>query len=255
MILWDVSGVLFKSDTWRLSFYEIGWSACAQYLLVDRKSIDHLKSILFDDLLFRLNPKETQEELARMPDGSKMSPMMMAWLKGEVNGPEMIRSLKALIEELDRKNYFYSKRERDLILKVIKVVFDPAIIARYTKPINKGAELLNESRANGNRNGIVSNWDSLSFDHLNNSPHGKSVFSLVEANDIFISGKCGLIKPNQKLFETILERCNVIPEKCFFIDDQPENIAAAAQSGIKGHCLGDGDYKRLKEVLIGHGYL
>jgi FMN phosphatase YigB (HAD superfamily) len=255
MILWDVSGVLFKSDTWRLSFFEVGWGACAAYLLIDRKSIDHLKCILFDDLLFRLQVNDCPLQAARMPDGSQMSPMMMAWLKGMVSGYELIDQLGTLVHQLDQEKYFKSKRERNLVLKLIRIVFDPAVISQYTKPIKPGLALLKESQIKGNRNGIVSNWDSLSFDYLNQTEQGKSVFSIVHSNDIFISGKYGLIKPESTFFQRILEQCHVDPSKCFFIDDQPENIEAAAECGINGHCLADGDYGRLRNILLEHGYL
>lgn len=43
----------------------------------------------------------------------------------------------------------------------------------------------------------------------------------------------GLRKPDPAIYEYILSRHNLIPEQTFFMDDNPDNIAAAGALGIK----------------------
>jgi 2-haloacid dehalogenase len=48
----------------------------------------------------------------------------------------------------------------------------------------------------------------------------------------FISGLEGVIKPDSEYFERALERFNLRPDEVLFIDDRPENTAAARALGM-----------------------
>ncbi|NCO97404.1 MAG: hypothetical protein COY38_02935 [Candidatus Aenigmarchaeota archaeon CG_4_10_14_0_8_um_filter_37_24] len=48
-----------------------------------------------------------------------------------------------------------------------------------------------------------------------------------------MSNEVGLIKPDPKIYELILERLEVGPEKCVFIDDREGNLRPARELGIK----------------------
>lgn len=41
-----------------------------------------------------------------------------------------------------------------------------------------------------------------------------------------------LLKPNPKIYEYIIEKYQLIPEECIFIDDRMENVEAAIQAGF-----------------------
>ena len=49
-----------------------------------------------------------------------------------------------------------------------------------------------------------------------------------------VSGAEGLVKPDHRLFRVLLERYNLKAEDCIFIDDNPDNVAAAKDLGITG---------------------
>jgi len=51
---------------------------------------------------------------------------------------------------------------------------------------------------------------------------------------IFTSYELGSIKPEPAGFKAVLEYLAIPPEKVIFIDDLPENVAAAAGMGMKG---------------------
>lgn len=55
-------------------------------------------------------------------------------------------------------------------------------------------------------------------------------FDLVEG--CVISGLEGVAKPDQKIFEILLSRYGLDPAETIFIDDQPANVAAAAELGV-----------------------
>lgn len=49
----------------------------------------------------------------------------------------------------------------------------------------------------------------------------------------FISGDLKVEKPNPEIYEIVLEKLNIKPEECIFVDDQTKNCIAAEKLGIK----------------------
>ena len=43
------------------------------------------------------------------------------------------------------------------------------------------------------------------------------------------------MKQDKELFKILLEKFHLNPEECFFIDNNPKNIAIAEEFGIKGY--------------------
>lgn len=48
------------------------------------------------------------------------------------------------------------------------------------------------------------------------------------------SYKIHKLKPDPKIYEALFKDNNVIPEECLFLDDLPQNIAAAENAGMNG---------------------
>jgi putative hydrolase of the HAD superfamily len=57
---------------------------------------------------------------------------------------------------------------------------------------------------------------------------------------MYMSYKCGVMKPDERLFRHVLETENIIPEETLFVDDGPRNIEAAARLGVKTFCPKNG---------------
>ena len=51
--------------------------------------------------------------------------------------------------------------------------------------------------------------------------------------DILVSGKEKLKKPDPKIYHLLLERNNISPEQALFIDDSHRNVRAAREEGIR----------------------
>ena len=49
---------------------------------------------------------------------------------------------------------------------------------------------------------------------------------------LVISGLEGVIKPDPRIFEILLDRHGLTPRSTFFVDDQPRNVAAARALGF-----------------------
>jgi putative hydrolase of the HAD superfamily len=53
-------------------------------------------------------------------------------------------------------------------------------------------------------------------------------------NYIF-SNEVGFTKPDYRIFQIALDRFDLTPTQCIFVDDQPENVEAARSLGISAH--------------------
>ena len=62
------------------------------------------------------------------------------------------------------------------------------------------------------------------------------------------SGVCRMMKPNADIYHYMLSECGIPADETLFIDDNPQNIAAARACGIHGY-LFDGDVPRLRAHL------
>ena len=74
----------------------------------------------------------------------------------------------------------------------------------------------------------LSNWSREKFDTVK----AELVF-LPLLEDYLISGDAGVIKPDERIYNMLLERIGRPAGECVFIDDSPENILAAEHLGIQ----------------------
>lgn len=51
-------------------------------------------------------------------------------------------------------------------------------------------------------------------------------------DEIFLSFEMGVVKPDRRIFEAVMQRCDVTPQDIFFIDDSQRNCEGARQCGI-----------------------
>lgn len=51
-------------------------------------------------------------------------------------------------------------------------------------------------------------------------------------DDVFISSRLGIIKPDRRIFEHAIGRFGIMPEEAVFIDDQQIHVTGAQQTGL-----------------------
>ena len=81
---------------------------------------------------------------------------------------------------------------------------------------------------------ILSNFPGDQFDNFM-----KENKFLNEFDDMVISGKVGLKKPDKRIYELAIKKFDCNPSKTLFIDDRPENTEAAQNLGINIITLDD----------------
>ena len=62
------------------------------------------------------------------------------------------------------------------------------------------------------------------------------------------SARCGLVKPDVRIYEYLCDTYGLIPDETLFIDDRADNVEAAQKIGIHGYIF-DGDAAKLRAYL------
>lgn len=72
------------------------------------------------------------------------------------------------------------------------------------------------------------------------SLHCKTQFTFLDYVDgMVVSSRCKLIKPDKRIYQTLMSKYNLIADECVFLDDRAENTAAAALLGMKTITVSD----------------
>ena len=90
-------------------------------------------------------------------------------------------------------------------------------------------DLIKELKGKGYRVFGLSNWSEETFSLVR---HVYPVLDLME--DMVISGIERVMKPDPKIFQLAMQRFGIKAEETVFIDDNPDNVAAANALGITG---------------------
>lgn len=247
VIIWDLGNTLLQPNKFGFAT-RIGIADFILYPLLEWRNPAEIKNIVFDVLNEIEKPQNTKYK-AKSDDGTILPAVMCDWLTGEKETKEILRTADKKINELDKVGYFYSAREKRLVKKSIKAMFDPQHLANCMMPIRSGMSLLDECARRGHELFILSNWDSASFNHLAHTRQGKKLLKYFEPDHVIISGELGIIKPEPKVYTDLIKKFKLNPANCIIIDDQLDNIMSAKKCGMTGLWLENHDYRKLKKEL------
>lgn len=107
-------------------------------------------------------------------------------------------------------------------------LFDKRYFDMLTGEVPGMRELLKEIMQHYEVYGLT-NWSMETF------PTARERFGILQMIDRYVvSAAERLIKPDPRLFQVLLDRYGLTAEECTFIDDNPDNVAAARKMGMKG---------------------
>lgn len=111
--------------------------------------------------------------------------------------------------------------------------------------------------------GIISNTNVVQWPHILTFPTLKLREDGGTMDFHAASYQERIVKPSLEIFEIALERAREVhlrrfgemlsPTQCIFIDDAPENVAAARSLGIHGHPTVGGEYSHIANILEWYG--
>lgn len=95
-------------------------------------------------------------------------------------------------------------------------------------PVEGADALVDDLRAAGVRVLGLTNWSAETF-HV--APRTAPVVGRLE--DVLVSGREGLAKPDPRIFELATRRFRLDPARTLFTDDSPVNVEAGARAGFR----------------------
>ena len=114
-------------------------------------------------------------------------------------------------------------------------------------PLIEGMEnIITTLKNKGKKLYLLSNISIGFADNYCKNTDVERVLSLFDG--LVFSGKIGLVKPNADIFNYLLNKFDLKPEKTIFIDDNIRNIDGAKSLGINGY-LFDGDVEKIKSII------
>lgn len=247
VIIWDFGGITFNPDKVGVAF-NIGIHHFLTYMFLDFQN-PNIQDMLFGFLEEIQKPDGKQVAVAGTAEGTPLPPIMCDWQAGKISGQEIIAKVKKNIKIFEKLGYFRSEREKILVEKTINAMFNPKVLANNVYPVKAGIDLLKDCAFARNGDGTkkniniaFSNWDERSFDIFYKI--NKKYFKYFD--EIVISGHIGLIKPDERAFQYVIDKFNLNPRDCILIDDQKVNVKGAEKCGIKTLLLKNMNYKELR---------
>lgn len=118
---------------------------------------------------------------------------------------------------------YLPKRLHKYIDKVFDVVFGTTVPFDYSVP------LIQSLKEAGYKLYYLSNWNKTGFELC--EKNGSFPFKKYFDGGI-VSYEVGLLKPDNKIYELLIEKYHINPKTAMFFDDKKENIAAANKVGL-----------------------
>lgn len=106
----------------------------------------------------------------------------------------------------------------------------------------RNLDMITSLRSKGYRIILLSNTNPFMMDWAMSAEFDGRGHSLAYYMDaLYMSYKCGMMKPDERLFRHVIEAEGIVPGETLFVDDGPRNVEVAAQLGINTFCPGNGD--------------
>lgn len=229
--VFDLGGVLFNTQTPIRSLYkEITLKTLLKYALHPYTTKYNIKGRMLN-CLDKIKKRTEDHHFIDLPvdeQGNPLPLLMQEWLAGTISCDNAIAHIKNAVN--DNPDLFNCPIERKFILKIMSFIFNPKRFIETQEVHPDAIKIVTKLKENGFQVYALSNWDPESF-VLMQEKH-QDLFSLFDG--IMISGGEGLVKPSPLFYHAFLNKYNLDPKLCIFIDDQKINILGAQSVGMHG---------------------
>ena len=224
-LIFDLFGVLFKFDTIPAIRYLGVCDVILYYLRFQQNPFKRALNVLNE---MRLEvPNEYQDLM--MYKNIYLPESFVNWQKGLLSRHDLVHKIHVYIHHLDRNHYFASEQDRKSVESLLMLFAHPSQLVDSFYPPAHVIQLLEKIHAQKRyKLFIISNIDTETY-KLVTTKH-PNFFALFDG--FIASCNVHMIKPDPAIYQYALEKYNLAPERCYFIDDQGENIAAAQKLGI-----------------------
>ncbi len=271
-IIWDLNFTLIKDSPWK-AVKMIGFKNCMLFgLQHGSKSSDIMEKTLLEVLdtyePLHVDNKKT-DETPMDPKGKNHQPQLMQdWFAGKRTSAEIKKIALEQAEKYDKYkpnspliNMFAKNNVHKKVIKgTINWMFTPEEFAKGQKVVEPARKLLKECATVRDASGalkhtcyLLSNCDAETYSSIENDPKFEPVFRYIAPDHRFISAKMKCIKPQQRIFECLLQDAHLDAKDCILIDDQEENCKKAKKLGIDAIEIIKDNYTNVKKELTKRG--
>ena len=152
-------------------------------------------------------------------------------------------SIKVHKGEISTKEFFeYLKRYMDdnITLEEFKNIY-----VNNNKFFNDTIEIIKKLKNLGYKVYLLSNMKEIDYKKF--IKH----FDISIFNELFLSFKLGMLKPNDDIYQHVINKLNTKPENIYFFDDNKENVEGAIKNGINAYQVtGETVKKAVDNILI-----
>lgn len=152
-------------------------------------------------------------------------------------------SIKVHKGEISTKEFFeFLKRYMDdnITLEEFKNIY-----VNNNKFFNDTIEIIKKLKNLGYKVYLLSNLKEIDYEKF--IKH----FDISIFNELFLSFKLGMLKPNDDIYQHVINKLNTKPENIYFFDDNKENVEGAIKNGINAYQVtGETVKKAVDNILI-----
>lgn len=152
-------------------------------------------------------------------------------------------SIKVHKGEISTKEFFeYLKRYMDdnITLEEFKNIY-----VNNNKFFNDTIEIIKKLKNLGYKVYLLSNLKEIDYEKF--IKH----FDISIFNELFLSFKLDMLKPNDDIYQHVINKLNTKPENIYFFDDNKENVEGAIKNGINAYQVtGETVKKAVDNILI-----
>ena len=152
-------------------------------------------------------------------------------------------SIKVHKGEISTKEFFeYLKRYMDdnITLEEFKNKY-----VNNNKFFNDTIEIIKKLKNLGYKVYLLSNLKEIDYEKF--IKH----FDVSIFDELFLSFKLGMLKPNDDIYQYVINKLNTKPENIYFFDDNKENVDGAIKNGINAYQVtGETVKKAVDNILI-----
>lgn len=155
------------------------------------------------------------------------------------NSAESIKVHKGEISTKDFFEYLKGYMDDDITLEEFKNIY-----VNNNKFFTGTIEIIKKLKNLGYKVYLLSNLKEIDYEKF--IKH----FDVSIFDEMFLSFKLGMLKPNDDIYQYVINKLNTKPENIYFFDDNKENVDGAIRNGINAYQVTGETVKKVVEGIL-----
>lgn len=155
------------------------------------------------------------------------------------NSEESIKVHKGEISTKDFFEYLKGYMDDDITLEEFKNIY-----VNNNKFFNDTIEIIKRLKKLGYKVYLLSNLKEIDYEKF--IKH----FDVSIFDEMFLSFKLDMLKPNDDIYQYVINKLNANPENIYFFDDNKENVDGAIRNGINAYQVTGETVKKVVEEIL-----